>query len=218
LRRSVDLPVVIDDVDRLWRDRDSVSILKQATQSEQVRRVQWLSKAVPNDEREFKTSSPIALLFNQFDLGNPDLTALADRALMAQFTPTPAEIHRKAQEWFRDQEILDFIGLQVKDADSHSFRTYGHAAKLKAYDADWRGAVLQEMRSEPTVRALRTVHNDPQLRTSGERVSAWCGITGLDRATYYRIAKAHPDIATVRHYSGTKRWVDGAMGIANKSA
>lgn len=61
-----DLPIVLDDVDDIYKERDAVRLLKALCQTETVKQVSWLT-ATPHLEREgiprqFTTTSYVALI------------------------------------------------------------------------------------------------------------------------------------------------------------
>ncbi|MGA2621930.1 MAG: hypothetical protein ABSF26_30375 [Thermoguttaceae bacterium] len=95
-----DKPIVLDDVDALYRDGSGVRLLKQLCQSEPTRMLGWYSDPQYLERRgvptTFMTSSPVAIIANRWSTVNEDVAALEDRGHMLVFDPTPIEIHRQA--------------------------------------------------------------------------------------------------------------------------
>ena len=109
-----DKPIVLDDVDALYRDTNGIRLLKQLCQSEPSRLLGWHSDPQGLERRrvpaKFTTSSSVAIIANRWSTMNADVAALEDRGHMIMFDPPPIEIHRQAALWFRDQEVFDFVG------------------------------------------------------------------------------------------------------------
>ena len=60
---------------------------------------------------------------NRFAFGDAhEYDAIADRAHLVYFDPTPAEVHRNAAVWFWDQEIYNYIGQHLNLIDPTNSR------------------------------------------------------------------------------------------------
>src|SRR5262245_55091377 len=108
-----DQPLVLDDVDGLYADRSGIRLLKALCQSEPVKTLGWHT-ATPILElhdvpHRFTTTSPVALIGNDWKTLNADVAALEDRGHVLVFEPTALEVHRHAAMWFWDQQIFDFV-------------------------------------------------------------------------------------------------------------
>ena len=77
LFEASDMPVLIDDVDSLHRDRDAVRLLKSLCQSDPVKTVSWNSDSrtlVKNNiPRHFSTTSKVAIIANDWRQLNLDI-------------------------------------------------------------------------------------------------------------------------------------------------
>ena len=107
-------PIVLDDVDALYRDTNGIRLLKQLCQSEPSRLLGWYSDPQGLERRgvpaTYMTSSSVAIIANRWSTMNADVAALEDRGHMIVFDPPPLEIHSQAALWFRDHEVYDFVG------------------------------------------------------------------------------------------------------------
>ena len=200
----LDEPLIIDDVDKLYVDKDSIRLLKLLCQTEDLKTVQWNtansqldSKGIP---REFSTSSPVCIIANEFKTLNPNTKAIADRGLTVHFEPDIFEVHSRVGTWFDDLEVYDFVGDNLGIIRQLSQRIYCTARDMKDGGLDWRSAMLETWKADFKVIVLKEVFEDENLKTQAARQQRWSEITGRDRATFYRLAKCYPEYATLRHY------------------
>jgi hypothetical protein len=85
------LPVVLDDVDGLYAQREGVRLLKCLTQSEPIKRVSWHTDAptwqrqgIPQD---FQTSSRVAIIANEWKTLNRNVAACKTAATCCSSNP-----------------------------------------------------------------------------------------------------------------------------------
>jgi hypothetical protein len=187
-----DRPVVLDDVDGLYRDRNGVRLLKALCQTDPEKAVSWQSDSKTLERlripKRFTTTSRLAIIANQWRSMDADVAALEDRGHFLLFDPTPLAVHRRAGAWFWDQEVFDFVGAHLHLAGQHSLRTYVLAAELKAAGMDWRGGVLARCLSGTRLAAAR-LRADPEYATEEDRVRAFVASGAGCRATYFNHAR-----------------------------
>lgn len=195
-----DQPVVLDDVDGVYRDKNGVRLLKALCQTDRMKAVSWQSdsktlerKGIP---KRFITSSRVTIIANQWRSVDADVAALEDRGHFLLFDPSPLAVHRRAAEWFGDQEIFDFIGANLLLTSQHSLRTYVLAAELKGAGLDWRGGVLSRWLTG-TKLAVARLKFDPTFATEEERVRFFVNAGGGCRATYFNHARTLVPAAAV---------------------
>jgi len=187
-----DQPVVIDDFDRLHTRVDCVRLLKPLCNGAPVKRITWFSNATVHSSdlpESFTTKSRVVLITNDWRSLNEDVRALEDRAIIIDFAPSNATVHRYVGEWFEDREVYDLIGQVVETAPLLSMRHYIKGRSLRrAGLADWRQTVLQMVLGDPVLSAvarLQTVACDGE----SDRVERFTSMTGRSRATYFRMKK-----------------------------
>src|SRR5215831_1206658 len=104
-------PLVLDDVDGLYADRNGIRLLKALCQSEPIKTLSWHTATPILQRREvpshFTTTSRVALIGNDWKTLNADVAALEDRGHVLVFEPAALEVHRQAAGWFWDQAIFD---------------------------------------------------------------------------------------------------------------
>ena len=185
-------PLVLDDVDDLRQHPQGVRLLKSLCQTDPVRTLCWQSQAKALDElgipREFQTSSPVALIANDWATLSLNVQAVEDRLHLLSFEPSPSEIHRRAASWFWDQEIFDFTGLHLFNLADHSFRVYVRAWEMKCARLDWHRAVLAHCHCA-TTRAVAALKADATYLTEEDRARAFVAQGFGCRATYFNHAK-----------------------------
>jgi len=185
-------PLVLDDVDGLYADRNGIRLLKALGQSEPTKTLSWHTQTPILDRhdipRQFTTTSRVTLIGNDWKTLNADVAALEDRGHVLVFEPTALEVHRQAAGWFWDQEIFDLVAAHLHLIERHSLRSYAQAWELKRAGLDWRLAVLGRCLSGVAL-AVATLKANPAFTSEAERVSAFIRSGAGCRATYFNHAK-----------------------------
>ena len=172
------------DVDGLYRDRDTVRLLKCLCQTEAVKRITWhtLQRQVP---REFCTRSKVAILANDWRTLNAHVTGLQDRGHVIVFTPSALEVHRCAATWFWDQEIFDGVGQWLHLLKRPSLRLYVELSELKQAQMPWREVLLSRcLRQCPCLGGGPGIGR-PGFANEAARVAAFVARTGGSRSSYF---------------------------------
>jgi len=189
--RHRNLLIVIDDVAGIIGDPLGVAVLKDLCQSESEKTVAWRSSTkVLEDEgvpTEFKTTSPVAFITNDWPTFDQKLSALEDRAHLMVFDPRPLEIHLASAAWFYDQEVFDFIGENLYFIPVLSLRMYEQAAEFKAAGFAWQDLLI-DPRKGWRRRLVAKLKTDPSFSSEEDRVEKFAELGGGSRATYYRHA------------------------------
>ena len=184
-----DRPIVLDDVDSLYRDRRAVRLLKVLCQTDPVKTLTWTSNAsalqIRKIPQRFKTHSHVAIIANDWKSLDADVKALDDRAHVLVFNPSPLEIHRQAAKWYGDPEIFAFVGQHLHNIEQHSFRTYVKASELKRAGLNWRNVVLTRAWAGTTL-AVARLQADPHFQTTETRVTEFIEAGHGCRATYFK--------------------------------
>lgn len=190
LRRNQ--PIVLDDVDGLYRDRNGIRLLKTLCQTEIVKSLNWHTDASSLAQREiprqFTTTSRVAFIANQWQSVNADVSALEDRGHFLVFEPSALEVHRQAATWFWDQEIFDYVANSLHLMQQPSFRSYMLAWELKKAGLDWRTGILGRCLTG-TALAVARLKVDGSFPTEEDRVRAFVASGAGCRATYFNQAK-----------------------------
>ena len=183
-------PVVIDDVDGLYRDTNGIRLLKSLCQTLPRKRVSWHS-ASTNGERlpsSFWTTSRVCIIANEWKKLNVHVAAIEDRAHVVHFQPTPDQVHRQVATWFWDQEVYDFIGSHLAVVTSPSMRHYMLCWEKKKAGLDWRSSWLSQYVSSSSAEVAK-IASDPSFSSEEERIRKFCKETGKSRSTYFAIKK-----------------------------
>src|SRR5262245_26016694 len=111
-------PIVLDDADKVFRDKNGVFLLKLLTQTEQVKTIQWNSQTpeIRADKlpSEFETTSRTLIVANSWPQDNPDIEAIESRGHLLYFAPSLHEMHRYAGSYFGDEEVYDYVGRHLQ--------------------------------------------------------------------------------------------------------
>ncbi len=201
--RARNEPIVLDDVDCLYRNKDGVRLLKTMCQSDVRKQVGWHSDA-PTLKKEgipkrFETTSPVALIGNAWSTANANVRALEDRAHVIVFEPSNEEIHERAAAWFWDQEVFDFVAEHLQFMDDLSFRLYVLAEEQKRAGFDWQQLVLSRCFTGTRL-AVAQLRLDETFVSEEDRVAAFRSRTGQSRATYFNHARRVQTTTSVRRH------------------
>ncbi len=188
LYQYLNRPVVIDDVDRLYRSKDGINLLKCLCQTEPTKAVSWQSAArrLDKDEvpREFETSSHVVIISNDWQTLNRNVAAVEDRGHTLRFVPTAHEVHTRTAEWFDDEEIYSWLGKRLHLIRNPSMRLYYRARELKQAGFDWRR--LTPLAPEDERRKLvAELLGDKAYETQEDRVREFLARGAGCRATYF---------------------------------
>lgn len=185
------LPIVLDDLDRLYADADCVRLLKPLCNTVVEKHLHWLTNLTMNDGQipsSFKTSSGVILIANEWKSLNPNVRALEDRAIILHFCPSNAEIHRDVGRWFDDADVYHFLGELLHLIPELSMRHYAKGSQLRrAGFTDWRQSLLQMIIADHRTVCVLYLQHDSAIESEQERATQFQRITGASRATYYRI-------------------------------
>jgi hypothetical protein len=186
-------PLVLDDVDGLYRDRHGIRLLKALCQTDPVKTVSWHTAVTRGQDipQQFATTSRIAIIANQWKTLNADVAALEDRGHCLEFTPSGVEVHRQVAAWFWDQEVFDFIGGYLQLGKQPSLRLYVRAWELKKAGLDWRQAVLSRCLTGVALEVAK-LKATASFQSEEERVRAFVAAGLGCRATYFNQVKKLP--------------------------
>jgi hypothetical protein len=196
--------LILDDVaDALKGEQTPRILMNLGETDEESRTVAWFGtesqlkvrkgkKAVPIPQ-EFKTSSRVLLVSNDFEILTRKLKALLDRGIVIFFDPAPEEVHRFVAEWFEDKEVFQFIGDHLDQITLHSIRNYVTAENLKRLGLDWKKALTeswsQQSEEVDPRKIVELLLADPRYTTDKERIEAFTARSGRHRRQWYNLKK-----------------------------
>ncbi|HEV3446449.1 MAG TPA: hypothetical protein VG099_17530 [Gemmataceae bacterium] len=192
LWRHRNRPVVLDDLDGLYANRDGIRLLKSLTQNELHKTVSWYTDAATLQReqipQEFHTSSRLAIITNEWKTLNRNVAALQDRGHVVIFEPTPQEVHTRTAAWFWDQDIYEFVGERLHLLREPSMRHYVAAWELKQAGLDWPSLLLSRCLSGKAL-LVAQLKASPKYVSEAERVRAFVASGAGSRATYFQLCK-----------------------------
>lgn len=186
-----DKPVVVDDVDGLYRDSAHVRLLKALCSTTPSKRLSWLSGSRRGGEpTSFETRSRTCLIMNQWKTLNEDVLALEDRGIVMEFRPSAAEVHAFVGRWFGNAEVLRFMAQRLPLITRPSIRHYLRGDELhRANWIAWQSMLESSLGLDPRAAAIISLRSDPAHETEGSRVAAFTAAGHGDRATYFRLKR-----------------------------
>lgn len=198
LYASRDVPIFIDDVDGLYRDRECVNILKCLCQTWDEKTVTWNTKGLINKQGrasappEFKTRSKVCIITNSWKSLNKHVGAVEDRGLLIMFHPPAEEIHRYVRDELGnnakvfDSDVYDFIGKNLGIIAEPSIRHYRNAVQLKQHDCDWRDVLIESFGLNDNQMLYLKIAKIPDL-SQNDRAKEFARLGKKSERTYWRI-------------------------------
>jgi len=204
---NLDRLLVIDDDRSLLKDKKVVNVLMALCDTRpDGKRMTWNSNnsamrkaGIPTS---FVTHSRVVIINNSIEAAAKVLDALADRANVVLFDPPPNELHVHAI--WADPDVWEFIGRNLHLMPYASFRWYFHAGERERNGEDWRAWLMGVWTRDPSLKLFVQIQHDNTLATTAQRVEQFIelgtlGYVPASRATYFRLAKAHPHLVRGRN-------------------
>ena len=192
LFQHLNQPVVIDDVDKLYRSKDGINLLKFLCDTEPVKKVSWQSatRQLEKEEvpREFKTTSRVTIISNDWQTLNRNVAAVEDLGHTLLFSPTAHEVHERTRDWFDDTEIFEWIGANLHRIENPSMRLYYKARELKQAGFDWKRYTPLAPENAAGQLATELLASD-EFETQEQRVREFIDRGGGCRATFFNHLK-----------------------------
>ncbi len=149
-----DVPIILDDIDGLYRDKECVNLLKCLCNTWAEKTLMWntmqrLNKQGGNAPTSFKTTSKVCIITNSWKSLNKNVGAIEDRGLLIFFRPDAQEVHQYVKNTLGnlpeifDEEIFEFIGSNLSIIAEPSIRHYRNALQLKKGDANWKKVLIE---------------------------------------------------------------------------
>ena len=192
-----DQPVIFDDADDLWLSPKARPMLKQLCETNMESTPRLVSYRSREIERlglptSFKTSSKVAIICNNWPKG---LNTVSGRGIILYFCPNAYEVHERVrlEEWFDDEEVLEFLEQILSLITTPSMRYYIHAHRMReAGRNDWQDHILAMIQPNNKQCHAVAVVNSLMRNTSlskKEKVHRFMEETGMSQATFYRILR-----------------------------
>jgi hypothetical protein len=194
-----DRKILVDDVDGLLNNDETISLLKMFCETREVKEIAWLTTSGLLEKADvpprYETRSKVCILTNSFKELTKKVSALKDRGWHIEFKPTDEELLNKIKEIISDVqsnlsfgERLEVFNL-IKDYSrfcDFSLRTFIKGLHLctecKDKEVSWKQILLTEMKINPKLVLINDLikkHSQDK-----ERVEEW-EKEGLSRRSFY---------------------------------
>ncbi len=188
-----DIPIIIDDVDGLYRDKECVNLLKCLCQTEDQKRVMWntMTRIKGGTPPEFTTRSKVCIITNCWRALNKHVGAVQDRGLLILFHPPATEVHRYVREELGhlpgvyDPVVYDFIGVNLGIIAEPSIRHYRNAIKLREGGMDWQSVLIESFGLTDNQMMVLKLCKDGSL-SHNQRAEIFAKELSLSSRTYWR--------------------------------
>lgn len=194
------LPLILDDVDALLSNEQSVALLKMFCETRKTKTVGWLSThnllKIQNVPQTYETQSKVLILTNDFKILTKKVGALQDRGWFIEFKPTDEELLNKINEikGYCDidiknseiEEVYDLIEKYSKFCD-FSLRTFVKGLALykqckQIRKGGWQEILLREINLNPKLILLDNLMN--KYKEDKKRIIEW-EEKGFSRRSFY---------------------------------
>lgn len=183
----VDMPVILDDTDELFSDKQCMNLLKHLCQTSSLKEIQWNTlRMQPNLPKSFYTSSRVIILTNETKKISTSMKAIQDRGLHILFKPKKEEIHQKCQA-FCDKEVYAFIERFLPAIEDLTFRLYVIANRAFLKGLEWKNTLLLSWDLDPLVKTFLDIEEHYTDKTRYEKQVLFCKLTNKTERTYERI-------------------------------
>lgn len=188
-----DCPIILDDIDSLYSDKNAVQVLKQLCQTDKEKVVMWSTKTGTLDEdtpRSFTTKSQVCLITNRWRTLNPHVEAVEDRGIVLEFYPSSREVHQKAvQLKLADDEINRYMADNLSRIQKPSLRYYYNTYRLKQAGLDnWKEVLIESFGMRDVEEVVLKLLEDTTVKPS-ERPKRFAELTGKSSRMYWRIKR-----------------------------
>lgn len=172
-----DCTIVIDDIPDLFRNADTLALLKSLTDTRKVKTVSWNTASTGTTKdgdlkgypQEFTTESRLIIIVNEWKSLNENVRSLENRGMILRFDPSPRAVHDEIYEggWFDDQEVYDFMTEHLAFVAKPSFRPYIIGSKLRKANLNWRKSMLEMIAGEGDARLqfIAEAHQSGRYKT-----------------------------------------------------
>lgn len=183
-----------DDAEDIYKNPDGPKLMKQLGDDRPNRSIDWgtIKPLQYGLEQSFTTSFKVCVIANEWRDMDEHLSAVADRARLIYFDPTPEEVHREVlrHQWYldlhHDEEIYAFVGQHLQYITDPSSRIYRKAKEAKNRNDPndpWKKVVLEATNLDDAARELILLHQ------SGQRVEAQADEFGQSRSSFFALKK-----------------------------
>ena len=191
-----DEPVILDDLDHLYRDPNCVRLLKALCNTEETKTLRWVSKhpmigdqpgQIPS---EFSTRSTVCLLANEWKTANDNVRAVEDRAILLRFAPNADELHSEVGRWYQNLTVYEFMGKHRCLIETPSIRHYIRGDQLyQANPNDWQSLLLESLGIDERLRTIVQLTDDSSIESEEGRARRFSSAGLGSRANYFRWKK-----------------------------
>ena len=184
------IPAVLDDVEE-WGG-DARKYLKSLLNTEEIKWPSWDTNATANAgvPGKYPVKLRVCWLANQMKVKSIDDVALASRGISIYFNPSAAELHNeiRRQDWFHDQDILDFTAAHLPWITQPDARNYVHAKEIKDAGLDWQKYLYQQWFADEALIGVLKLLQDPAYPTNKQRAAEFARRKlGCNRTFYNKV-------------------------------
>lgn len=202
-------PVIMDDVDSVYSDRNLVRLLKALCQTEKVKQVGWHTDSRQLEAKDiptkFRTRSQVCIIANHWKNLNEHVGSLVSRGVMVDFRPSIQEVfsYLKANKIIKDKDVLKFGEKHLWMLERIDIREFINAEAAKRAKLKWEDALAQSLGIRDMMMVDRLTR-DKSYVTTEQRVSEFMRLTGRSRPMFFTAAHKLAEAKADRDNKGKK--------------
>lgn len=180
--------VVIDDVDQFFQNKTLVALMKQFTDTKEIKDVRYTTSATYEGEKvpqEFQSTNNFVMLVNNLPPENVHVKALLTRGFFIHFVPEKKEVFRVLKSFAEDKEIVNYLWGMLGKIKDFNFRIYEMCLDLKNSGQDWKTWLNIEYNDDKIERLLYEIKDMPKK----QRDLVWKEESGLSIRSLQRRMK-----------------------------
>ena len=194
----VDEPIIFQDCDGLLYNNDNIGLLKQFTETREIKKVSWFTTNksldgldIPNS---YETKSRCLIETNNLDYLTKKILPLKDRGWLIQFQPSKAEILQRIDKIRKcygeegNDEVFALISRLANYSNTISLRTFIKGINLfkQCNGVGWEERLMKEMEINPKLQLMDRILQTCQ--TDNEALECW-NQNNLGRTSFFEYRK-----------------------------
>ncbi len=186
-----DKPIILDDTDGIYREKESVNLLKCLCQTTEDKLVTWQTSTRLVPVKEFRTKSRLLLVSNDWKQLNKHVGAIIDRGILIDFVPSPFTVFNRARQVFDHAiygDILDFIAKYLPVVKEPTLRDVYNARQTQLAGLCWQSPLIQSFGLNTSEQIVIELDQITGLSVN-ERGREYAKLTGKLPENYERIRR-----------------------------
>ncbi len=196
---NTDRSLIVDDIESLLTSKELIGLLKQICETEKEKTISWISTSskLKDAPSEFKTSSKVCIVCNDFRVLTKKIHAVQDRGWHIRFEPTVEEIlsqialiKDKSNDIPKQirEEVYGIIEKYAGVSTGLSLRNYVKGCELAGKTKDWKDWLLKDLQINEKLILVNSLME--RFDTDKQRLAVWMA-KGYSERSYWLYKKKY---------------------------